>query len=321
MSTSRAGFTNENASPARNVSGFYQGQCTPMPLPALGTQRVTQGNGTNVGTVISRQCPAKYRLVGGDLRCVVITNIPQWVGEPYCEPLSMFEDVGFRVAVLVSIVSSAVILLLSVAFVTCCVSDCKKKERRRKNESDADLWQTVEQIERMEGRSHYGHKGRNTNNNNNTNTNQDPALSLWDDHDPALCNSKRSCRCCEHHHGGLTVPPACSYGSVPLPGCTYDQSLLHQNSRLDQNCCKLLNSVPLQSIATPQHLGPPWSSSQAQGPGPVQTGAEGPNTDLVWQYLGQQEVSVSALNPTATQESYRVNMNTTKESCIQTIFV
>lgn len=56
-----------------------------MPLPALGTQRIIQGNGTNVGTVISLQCPARHKLVGSELKCVMDVNSTRWVGENYCK--------------------------------------------------------------------------------------------------------------------------------------------------------------------------------------------------------------------------------------------
>lgn len=62
-----------------------QAQCTPMPLPALGTQKIIQGNGTNVGTVIALQCPDKHKVVGRELKCVMDTNSTHWVGEIYCK--------------------------------------------------------------------------------------------------------------------------------------------------------------------------------------------------------------------------------------------
>lgn len=65
--------------------GQSQTQCTPMPLPTLGTQKIIQGNGTSVGTVISLQCPAKHTLVGSDLTCVMGGNSSYWVGKTYCK--------------------------------------------------------------------------------------------------------------------------------------------------------------------------------------------------------------------------------------------
>lgn len=65
--------------------GVSQAQCSPVPLPALGTQRIIQGNGTTVGTVISLQCPAKHSLVGSEMMCVMDNNSTYWTGETYCK--------------------------------------------------------------------------------------------------------------------------------------------------------------------------------------------------------------------------------------------
>lgn len=48
--------------------------------------------------------------------------------------LAPYEDYGFRVAVLASIVSSAIIFLMSMAFITCCLLDCVKEDKRKKEE-------------------------------------------------------------------------------------------------------------------------------------------------------------------------------------------
>lgn len=48
--------------------------------------------------------------------------------------LSLFEDYGFRVAVLASIVSLAIIFLMSMAFITCCLLDCIKEDEKKKQE-------------------------------------------------------------------------------------------------------------------------------------------------------------------------------------------
>uniref|UniRef100_A0A3Q0QZZ5 Sushi domain containing 3 n=1 Tax=Amphilophus citrinellus TaxID=61819 RepID=A0A3Q0QZZ5_AMPCI len=122
--------------------GKSKAQCTPVPLPALGTQKIIQGNGTNVGTVISLQCPAKHRLVGSEMKCVMGANSTYWAGETYCKPLSSFEDFGFRVAVLASIVSSGIIIFMSVAFITCCLLDCIKEEERKKEEKSRCTFRT-----------------------------------------------------------------------------------------------------------------------------------------------------------------------------------
>ncbi|XP_051280215.1 sushi domain-containing protein 3 [Dicentrarchus labrax] len=299
---SRTEFKNRDDSRDRNKAGPSQTQCTPRPLPALGTQRIIQGNGTNVGTVISLQCPAKHKLVGSELMCVMGNNSTHWVGENYCKPLSPYEDYGFRVAVLASIVSSAIIFLMSMAFITCCLLDCIKEDKRKKEERESDVWQWEEQAQCQEdSRSRYSHKGRN-NNNNNT---QEKGLSPWDTGNPAMCDNTRVCRC----HQQYAYGPAHTYGHTPLlsalPGYDYDQPLLPQNPQSAQ-----ISGPP------PQYFGPPQSSCQTTSPGLVHISGPG----LVWQYGGQQS-SLSGVNPSTTDESNAKNINPAKEFSIRIISV
>ncbi|KAM9786014.1 uncharacterized protein susd3 [Neosynchiropus ocellatus] len=174
-----------NNSWQRSNASHPRKQCSPFPLPALGTQRIIQGNGTNVGTVISLQCPALHKLVGSELKCVMSSNATTWVGAPYCKPLS--SDFGFRVAVLASIVSSGIILFMSVVFITCCWLDCLKESDRKQKERELDLWQTEESPLYKEdvGRPRQG--SRNNNNNNSQ-------LWLWDAGEPVFCDGVPNCR-------------------------------------------------------------------------------------------------------------------------------
>ncbi|XP_078111470.1 uncharacterized protein susd3 isoform X1 [Sander vitreus] len=298
---SRTDFTNKDDSRDRNKSGQNQAQCTPMPLPALGTQRIIQGNGTTVGTVISLQCPAKHKLVGSKLMCVLGTNSTQWVGKNYCTPLSPYEDYGFRVAVLASIVSLAIIFFMSVAFITCCLLDCIKEDKRKKHDRESDMWHWEEQAQHQEdnSRSRNGNKGRN-NNNNNT---QEKVLSLWDTDYSAMCDNMQACRC----HQQFAYSADCTYGRTPLlstlPG--YNQPLLLQN----------LESA--QISGPPEYNRPPQSSSQTMNPD-CQISAMGPG--VVWQYGGQQS-SLSGVNPSTTDESNTKNNNPAKDFSIRIISV
>ncbi|XP_068997296.1 uncharacterized protein [Embiotoca jacksoni] len=284
---SRTDLTNKEDSRYRNTWGHPQAQCTPIPLPALGTQRIVQGNGTNVGTVISLQCPAKHKLVGSELMCVMDTNRPHWVGETYCKPLTPYEDYGFRVAVLASIVSSAIIFLMSMAFITCCLLDCIKEDKRKKQEGESDMWQWEEQAQHQEdNRSRYGHIGRN-NNNNNT---EEKVLSLWDTGNPALCDNMQSCRCQQQYAYGPAgiYDPTPPLFALPRPNC--DQPFLPGNPE----------------SAPPQYPGPPLSSCQTMSPGLVNISAEG--SGLVWQYGGQQSTFLG-VDPSTTSESGMRNIN------------
>ncbi|TMS16408.1 Sushi domain-containing protein 3 [Larimichthys crocea] len=289
----------------RNKSDQSQAQCTPMPLPALGTQKIIQGNGTNVGTVIALQCPDKHKVVGRELKCVMDTNSTHWVGEIYCKPLAPYEDYGFRVAVLASIVSSAIIFLMSMAFITCCLLDCVKEDKRKKEERDVRQWEEQAQYHE-DNRSRYSHKGRN-NNNNNT---QEKVFSPWDTGNPAMCDNRQACRC----HQQYAYGPARTYGpTLPLsalPGSPRDcdQPLLPRNPESAQ-----ISSLP------PQYFGPPQSSCQSTSPGPVQISAAA-GSCVVWQYGGHQSSS-PGVNPSTTDESNTGNINPAKEFSIRIISV
>ncbi|XP_029974526.1 uncharacterized protein susd3 isoform X1 [Salarias fasciatus] len=276
----------------RNNSVHSQAQCAPVPLPALGTQKIIQGNGTNVGTVISLQCPDKHRLIGGDLTCVMGPNSTHWEGQTYCKPLSPYEDYGFRVAVLASIVSSAIIFLMSAAFITCCLLDCIKEDKRKEQERESDMWQWEEQAQSQEeNRSRYSHKGRNNNNNNAQ------EKMLWDSSDPAVSDSRRACSRCQQQYG---YNPACAFGPTPplaaLPGHDYDQPL----------------SPHVQDCDPPRYPGPPLAGS----PGLIQISAVG---NVVWQYGGQRDGLAQGSTPAEDELSAR-NKNP-KEFSIRIISV
>lgn len=63
------------------------GQCSRLRPPHLGSLRVLQGSGTDVGTVLTFQCSAEHQLEGAaTVSCVWNGNSTQWTaGVPSCK--------------------------------------------------------------------------------------------------------------------------------------------------------------------------------------------------------------------------------------------
>ncbi|KAL1021507.1 hypothetical protein UPYG_G00014160 [Umbra pygmaea] len=281
-------YSMENGNPGRN----YNGQCTPIPLPALGTQKIIKGNGTNVGTVITLQCPARHLLVGGnEVSCVWGHNsTTQWTANfPWCKSVSWSEDFGFRVAVMASIISCAIILLMSMAFITCCLLDCVKDRDRKKDKRETDLWHQLELAEQEDSKAtRYGHKSRN-NNNNNTQMETLPAGDNCD-HPPVDLSTASWC------HNALPGPvPSSTSGpalnSAPLPCRGYTQPLLMHKTDFHHNPGLCINTIG------PHYAGSAWTAGQTQDKGVAPVSGQARQT-------GGEEHSVSTLSTALLEKDY-----------------
>ncbi|XP_047635264.1 sushi domain-containing protein 3 isoform X2 [Phacochoerus africanus] len=157
--------------------------CMQVQSPSQGTFQVLRGDGTSVGTVIMFHCPLGHQMVGsGLLTCAWKGSIAEWSsGTPTCKTIPPYETFGFRVAVISSIVSCAIILLMSMAFLTCCLMKCVKKSEQQRSDRAAQLWLQLrgEDLETVQA-PYLGLKGLN---NNNSSSSGDPRVQPIHGHD------------------------------------------------------------------------------------------------------------------------------------------
>ncbi|XP_058157447.1 sushi domain-containing protein 3 isoform X2 [Dasypus novemcinctus] len=118
--------------------GNQTGTCSHLRRPRQGTFQVLRGNGTSVGTVLLFHCPSGHQMVGSGLvTCAWKESVAEWSsGTPMCKAVPLYETFGFRVAVIASIVSCAIILLMSTAFLTCCLMKCMKRGEQWRSDRD-----------------------------------------------------------------------------------------------------------------------------------------------------------------------------------------
>uniref|UniRef100_F7ERR3 Sushi domain-containing protein n=1 Tax=Monodelphis domestica TaxID=13616 RepID=F7ERR3_MONDO len=135
------------------------GQCSQASPPQGGTFQVIASSGTTLGTIMMFHCPIGHQMQGQCIvTCIWRENGTECTnGTLTCKALPIYETFGFKVAVIASIISCAIIPLMSVAFLTCCLFKCVKKNEWRNNmntyqQNENDLWSMEQQGQMPHGR-------------------------------------------------------------------------------------------------------------------------------------------------------------------------
>ncbi|XP_059363148.1 uncharacterized protein si:ch211-242e8.1 isoform X3 [Carassius carassius] len=113
--------------------------CISVLPPRRGSYYVELGTGVSVGSMLVFWCKEGYQLVGHEkITCILHAGVPRWSSNlPVCESIPRPNDQGLRIALLVSVVSGVVILVMTVCFIVCCCQErmSKKKEKHRTGRS------------------------------------------------------------------------------------------------------------------------------------------------------------------------------------------
>ncbi|XP_050990380.1 uncharacterized protein si:ch211-242e8.1 isoform X1 [Labeo rohita] len=122
--------------PSSNNTGLA---CISVLPPRRGSYYVEHGTGVSVGSMLVFWCKEGYQLVGHEkITCILHAGVPRWSSSlPVCESIPRPNDQGLHIALLVSVVSGVVILVMTVCFIVCCCQDhmSKKKEKHRTGRS------------------------------------------------------------------------------------------------------------------------------------------------------------------------------------------
>nr|XP_021330081.1 uncharacterized protein si:ch211-242e8.1 isoform X1 [Danio rerio] len=147
MTTSEASTTSDTTTttpklkdftdpPRNNNTGLV---CISVLPPRRGSYYVEHGTGVSVGSMLVFWCKEGYQLVGHEkITCILHSGVPRWSNYlPVCESIPRPNDQGLRIALLVSVVSGVVILVMTVCFIVCCCQEhiSKKKEKHRTGRS------------------------------------------------------------------------------------------------------------------------------------------------------------------------------------------
>ncbi|XP_057204143.1 uncharacterized protein si:ch211-242e8.1 isoform X2 [Triplophysa rosa] len=128
--------TDSTQPPISNNTGL---KCMSLLPPRRGSYYVEHGTGVSLGSMLVFWCREGYQLVGHEkITCLLQAGVPRWSSYlPVCESIPRPNDQGLRIALLVSVVSGVVILIMTVCFIVCCCQEhmSKKKENYRTGRS------------------------------------------------------------------------------------------------------------------------------------------------------------------------------------------
>ncbi|XP_026873784.2 uncharacterized protein si:ch211-242e8.1 isoform X1 [Electrophorus electricus] len=107
--------------------------CVSLLPPRRGSYYVEQGTGVSLGSILVFWCREGYQLVGSEkIACVLHAGVPRWSNYlPVCESIPKPDAQGLRMALLVSLISGMVILVMAVSFTVCCIQEHLSKQKQK----------------------------------------------------------------------------------------------------------------------------------------------------------------------------------------------
>ncbi|XP_074123940.1 uncharacterized protein LOC141543039 isoform X2 [Sminthopsis crassicaudata] len=116
----------ENSSHFTCLPVSLEAQCTRLLPPPFGSYNVEKGSGCSLGSVVVFSCQVGYQLIGNRTTiCLLGNNGTIWSHpEPQCEEvIPNPPNHGNQGAVIISLISGAIILAISISFVMCCLQE------------------------------------------------------------------------------------------------------------------------------------------------------------------------------------------------------
>ncbi|XP_075061536.1 sushi domain-containing protein 3-like isoform X2 [Mixophyes fleayi] len=103
--------------------------CPVLSAPPCGYVHMSGGAGRELGSIALFHCQEGYQLLGrGELRCHRRGDALQWSHpQPQCKALPQTSHKGFRLAVVISLVTCFIVVTMFVSFTVCCIQE---KQRR-----------------------------------------------------------------------------------------------------------------------------------------------------------------------------------------------